>query len=884
MALSAGTKLGPYEIVAPLGAGGLGEVYRARDSRLNREVAIKVLPEAFARDAERLSRFQREAKMLASLNHPNIASIYGLEDQGNVHALVMELVEGPTLADRIRQAAIPAEEALPIAKQIAEGVEYAHERGIIHRDLKPANIKLAADDAVKILDFGLAKALDADSSQRDMSSSPTITHMATQAGIILGTAAYMSPEQAKGKMVDRRTDIWAFGCVLYEMLAGKAAFAGESITETLSAVIREEPNWSLLPADTPPAIARLLARCMKKDAKQRLQSMGDARIAIEEVLSGAQDISQSPTASAPVVAHRRSRERIAWALAAIAGATLLIAAALAFVFARSYLNQPKPGIARFLVSLPENVFIYQVSPSPDGRFLAFVGVTKEGVRQLWLRPIDAVAAQPMAGTDGAGIFFWSPDSRYLAYDDDTGLNKVAVSGGAPQRLCALARIGTGSWSTDGVILFGTFAAGPLMKVSAEGGEPSPVTTLDRSLAETRHVAPSFLPDGRHFLYLSLRNTTGPQAWICVGSLDSNQTKCLENSNSAARYAPPGYLLYERGNTLVAQGFDLRGLVTTGDPVPIADSVGSFSVSDSGVLSYTAAATADEYLLQWFDRSGKILGTVGQPGLYSAPAISPDGNRLAVGVLDPHVNTRDLWLFDLKRNTSSRLTFDPTDESNPAWSHDGSQIVFTSTQTGNRDIYEKAASGLGNSQVVFASKDQQRSVDDWSPDDRYVVYDTTSPGSLWVLPLFGDRKPFLFVQGATEAREARFSPNGRYIAYSSNESGSYEVYVQSFPDHGGKWQVSSGGGQHPEWRHDGKELYFISSGKLVAVDVSTDGAQFQSGVPKPLFAVDFRPDRGSGNGVYVVSADGQRFLAVTNVEQQTVEPATVVMNWASDLKP
>jgi Tol biopolymer transport system component len=423
-----------------------------------------------------------------------------------------------------------------------------------------------------------------------------------------------------------------------------------------------------------------------------------------------------------------------------------------------------------------------------------------------------------------------------------------------------------------------------LKISADGGEPSPVTTLDRSLAETRHAVPSFLPDGRHFLYDSIRNTAAAQSWICVGSLDSNQTKCLQNTDSYARYAPPGYLLYKRGNTLMAQPFDLRGLVTSGDAVPIADSVQLFSVSDNGILSYTAAAAADQYQLQWFDRGGKMLGTVGQSGLYSSPALSPDGTRVAVGVIDSHVGTRDLWLFDLKRATASRFTFDPTDESNPVWSHDGSQILFTSTVTGNRDIYEKSANGIGDSQLVFASKDQQKSVDDWSPDGRYVVYDTTSPGSLWILPLFGDRKPFPFVQGNYEARQARFSPNGRYIAYATNETGSYEVYVQTFPDRTGKWQVSSGGGAHPEWRHDGKELYFISNGKLMAVDVSTDNPQFQAGGPKSLFAPDFRPDRGSGNGLYAVTADGQRFLVATTAEQRTIAPVTVVTNWAADLKP
>ena len=883
MALPAGTKLGPYEIVAPLGAGGMGEVYRARDSRLNRDVAIKVLPAHLSSEPQRRERFEREARAISALNHPHICTLYDVGREGATDYLVMELVEGETLATRLEKGALPTEQVLRLGAEIADALDKAHRLGITHRDLKPGNIMLTKA-GIKLVDFGLAKftALAAPAANNAETMLATMlpadpAKPLTGEGIIVGTFQYMAPEQIEGGEADARSDIFSFGAVLYEMATGKKAFYGKTPASVIAAVLAAEPTpISTLQPMTPPALERLVKICLAKDPDERFQSAHDLSLQLKWIAEAG---SQAGVA-APVVAHRRSRERIAWALAAVG---LILAAALAFVYVRSYLNQPKPTRARFLVSLPDNVFISQASPSPDGHYLAFVGVTKDGVRQLWVRPIDAVDAQPMAGTKGADFFFWSPDSRYLAYYDAVSLKKVPISGGTPQTLCELSGIGNGGWSSAGVILYGTNAAGPIMKVSADGGEPSPATTLDRSLAETRHLAPWFLPDGRHFLYLSIRNTTGPTAWTCIGSLDSNETKCLGNTDSVVRYAPPGYLLYVRANALVAQPFDLHALATTGDPVPIAESVQSFSVSDSGILSYTPAEAATQYQMQWFDRSGKTLGTVGQPGLYSAPALSPDGTRVAVGMIDPHVGTRDLWLFDLKRATASRLTFDPTDESNPAWSHDGSQIVFTSTQTGNRDIYQKASSGLGNSQLVFASKDQQKSVDDWSPDDRYVVYDTTSPGSLWILPLFGDRKPSLFVQGSTEAREARFSPNGHYIAYSSNETGNYEIYVRSFPDPTSKWQVSSGGGAHPEWRHDGKELYFISSGKLVAMDVSTDGPQFQSGVPKPLFAVDFRPDRGSGNGVYAVTADGQRFLAVTNVEQQTIAPVTVVMNWAADLK-
>ena len=878
MTLAPATKLGPYEIIAPLGAGGMGEVYRARDTRLDRVVAIKVLPTHLTDRPDLRERFEREARTIASLNHPHICTLHDIGREGETDYLVMELVEGETLAQRLRKGPLPVEQVLQYAIEIADALDKAHRNGITHRDLKPGNIMLTKS-GVKLLDFGLAKLTrEAVATTTTLTTLPVAENPITAAGSIVGTLQYMAPEQLEGKEVDARTDIFAFGTVVYEMATGKKAFEGKSQASLIAKILEiDPPPISSLKPMTPPALDRVVKKCLAKEPDDRWHS---ARDLCDELKWIAEAGSQAGV-PAPVAAHRRGREKIAWALAA---AGVLLAAALAFVYVRPYFNQPKPNRARFLVALPENVFAYYVSPSPDGRFLAFVGLSKDGVRQLWLRPIDNVAAQPMAGTDGARLFVWSPDSRYLAYSDDTGLKKVAVSGGTPQTLCNLPGISWASWSADGVIIFATNVAGPILKISADGGEPSPVTTLDRSLAETSHAAPSFLPDGRHFLYESIRNIAAAQLWICVGSLDSNQTKCLQNTDSYVRYAPPGYLLYRRGNTLLAQPFDVRGLVTTGDAVPIADSVQGFSVSDNGILSYTAAAAADQYQLQWFDRGGKLLGTVGQPSLYSSPALSPDGTRIAVGIVDPHVGTRDLWLFDLKRATASRFTFDPTDESNSVWSHDGSQIVFTSTQSGNRDIYEKSANGIGDSQLVFASKDQQKSVDDWSPDGRYVVYDTTSPGSLWILPLFGDRKPFPFVQGNYEARQARFSPNGRYIAYATNETGSYEVYVQTFPDRTGKWQVSSGGGAHPEWRHDGKELYFISNGKMMAVDVSTDSPQFQAGVPKPLFAPDFRPDRGSGNGVYAVSADGQRFLVTTTVEQQTIAPVTVVTNWAADLKP
>jgi Tol biopolymer transport system component/predicted Ser/Thr protein kinase len=901
MSLANGTKLGPYEIVAPLGAGGMGEVYRARDTRLGRDVAIKVLPSNLSSDAQRRERFEREARAISALNHPHICTLYDVGREREIDFLVMELVEGESLATRIEKGAMPAEQVLRLGSEIADALDKAHRLGITHRDLKPGNIMLTKS-GIKLLDFGLAKfsapAADPATSAETMLTTRLPGASAkplTAEGSIIGTFQYMAPEQLEGAEADARSDIFSFGAVLYEMATGKKAFDGKTTASVIAAVLAAEPApISSLQPMTPPALERLVKICLAKDPDERFQSAHDLSLQLKWISEAG---SQAGVA-APVIAHRRSRERIAWALIGIvAGA--LIAAALAFALTRSYLNnQPKPSVMRFLVSLPpEDVRWGTMSLSPDGRLMAFVGVSNDGVGQLWLRPLDNVAARPLPGTEGARAPFWSPDGHYLAFFDAASLKKVAISGGTPQTLCNVVDAYGGSWNSEGLIIFGAGAA-PLWRVSEAGGTPSPLNTLDRSLEELGHAYPWFLPDGRHFLYSSTRSTSIGKVWLCIGSLDSNETKCLLQADSPAVYAPPGDLLYVLGATLMAQPFDARHLAITGDAVPIAENVQSysgvnilpgerrlpFSTSENGILAYVAAGSPAQTELQWFDRSGKKLGTPGQPAGYCCPVLSPDGTRLAVDILDPQLDTRDIWLFDLKRATASRFTFDPTDEISPLWSPDGGQILFTSTQTGHREIYQKAANGIGDSQLVFASKDQQKSVNDWSADGRFVVYDDTgSPATLWILPLFGDRKPFPFVQDAYSAREAFFSPNSRYIAYASNESGNYEIYVQTFPDRTGKWQVSTGGGTHPQWRRDGKELYFVSGSKLMAVDVDTAGSQFEAGIAKPLFDADFLSGSYSP-AVYAPTADGQRFLAVIPVAQQAIPPITLVTNWPWDLKP
>jgi eukaryotic-like serine/threonine-protein kinase len=908
--MTPGTELGPYEILSQIGAGGMGEVYRARDSKLGRDVALKVLPEAFARDAERMARFQREAKSLASLNHSNIASIYGLEDSGATHALVMELVEGPTLADRIRSGPIPIEEALPIAKQIAEGLEYAHERGIVHRDLKPSNVKVTNDDAVKILDFGLAKTMVAEGAFGDATTSPTISQMATQSGMLLGTAAYMSPEQARGKLVDRRADIWAFGCVLYEMLTGKMVFGGGAITDTLAAVLKSEPDWSLLPAETPIRIRVLLQRCLQKDPKQRLQAIGDARISLEEVLSGAPDatLAGTPQAAAPLWRHA-----LPWAVAAL---FVLTTALLAFIHFREKPTAPAE-LTRLEIPLPENttaVFAGAFALSPDGRQLAFATSGADGVSRLWVRPLDSLEARPMPGGESsAGIppFFWSPDSRFVAFDDGGKLEKIDISGGPPQTLCAISkRAVDGSWNSAGVIIFG-MPPGPLMRVSADGGPASPLTTLDSSRGEISDSAPRFLPDGRHFLYE--RGSTMPEyTGTYIGSLDAKPgeqdwKRLLANAGGVA-YAPSsdnpevGHLLFIRDGALMAQPFDAGRLELTGEPVAMSEraSVAGFSAGGTGVLVYetgVALNSAPTGLIQgqltWFDREGKALGAVGDLGLYGSLALSPDGKRVAFERVDPQAQNRNIWLYDIARGVATRFTFDQFLDTDPVWSPDGSRVAFNAIRGAPLDLYVKASNLAGQDQLLLKSNDYKFPTS-WSRDGRFLLYWSLGPPTrVWALPLDGgvaDGQPIPVASSQFNETTGRFSPDGRWIAYQSDESGKSEIYVRPFDASSaaksssaagapvaGRWMVSNGGGASPLWRGDGKELFYLSSdGIATAVELNTTGT-FQAGVPRPLFKVPV------GLVNWDVTPDGKRFLLAAPSATGARPFFTVVLNWQAGLK-
>ena len=890
MPLGAGTRLGPYEILALLGAGGMGEVYRARDTKLQREVAVKVLPEAFANDPDRTVRFTREALLLASLNHPGIAQIYGVEDR----ALIMELVPGPTLADRIAAGPIPLDEALPLAAQIAEAVEYAHDHNVVHRDLKPANVKITPEGTVKVLDFGLAKALADEPDSSDPRNSPTLTMTATRMGVVLGTAAYMAPEQAKGKPVDRRADIWAFGVVLYEMLAGKPLHQGETVAETMASVILKDAKLDGLPADTPPAIQTLLRRCLEKDPKQRLQAIGEARIVLRNPITPAVE-------SAPQHVVTPPRRPILWIAAAA-----VFAIAFAIALWAAWRKPLAPEAVRFQVPpADKTVFSFSAPPvvSPDGRLLAFIANADGGAfGQVWIRRLDSLEARPVPGTENAvGALFWSPDSRSLAFGSGPAplkLKRIELTGGPPQTLCeGVAGVPTGAWSPSNVIVF---ANGVLSRVSASGGDCSPITKLDSSRGETFHRFPSFLPDGRHFVYLRVSSNPANNG-IYVGSLeaaapDQSGTRILA-AQSGAVYAPApnqqgGHLLFLREGVLMAQPFDPGGRKVIGDAIPVAERVGSgpgavggyFSTSSTGVLAYRGGSGFSGGILQltWFDRRGKALSSALDPGNYNLPVLSPDGTRAAYRA--DQGGNQDLWILDIARGVSTRFTFDPAADSAPVWSPDGSRIAFASDRDGTGNLYLKVANGAGSEELLFKSK-ELKTPTDWSHDGRFLMFSSIggkSGNDLWIMPMMGDRKPTPYLQTPFNEVNGQFSPDGHFVAYESDASGAQEIYVQPFPNPaGGKWMISKNGGILPRWRRDGKELFFLDrTGTSIMVVQVAFIPEFQAGIPQALFSVP-----NTGPNAFSVSSDGQKIIKFTGsaATSNMQLPATVVLNWQAGLK-
>ena len=852
----------------------MGEVYRARDTKLARDVAIKVLPDAFATDRDRLSRFQREAQILASLNHPNIAHIYGLEESGDTPCIVMEIVEGDTLAARLKRGPLPVEEALQIATQIAEALGVAHERGIIHRDLKPANIQVTPAGVVKVLDFGLAKVHNAAGDDGAASNSPTM--LASMPGTMLGTAAYMSPEQARGQEADRTSDVWAFGCVLYEMLTGRAVFGGGSSSEIISEVLKSDPDWRRLPAATPEDIRRLLRRCLQKDRKERLQHIGDARIEIRDAQAGPRpDGGEATTGS-------RRKERLAWISAVVA--STLAAGGLA-VWALRPISPPPE--TRLEITTPPTTDPLSLAISPDGRKIVFAG-TADGQSRLWLRALDSDSARPLPGTDSASYPFWSPDGRSVGFFADGKLKRIDLEAGSVQTLADASAGRGGAWTSDGVILFAP-QAGPIYRISATGGERSQVTFIESQ--QRGHRFPQLLPDGRHFLYYT---TGGSQTrGVYLRQLEGSESRRLLIADAAAVYAPLGQLLFVRQGTLFAQSFDPVRLQVTGDPFPISRNVAvnsevgiaALSSSAAGPIVYRTGSARGQRQLAWFDRSGKEIGRVGAPDDAQAgawgPSMSPDGR--SVGLTRTIDGNEDVWLLDTERGVLRRFTFDTAAELNPTWSPDGNRIVFTSDRQGVGGLYQKPITGAGNEEPLLTTA-LAKQTSDWSPDGRFLLYRSQDPVTrydIWALPLDGDRKPFPVVQTTFDERDGQFSPDGKWIAYESNESGRFEIYVQPFPGPGPKWPISKSGGAQVRWPRHGTELFYIApDNRLMAAPIRLDSSHqtVQVDVPVPLFGTHVGVPVSGSRQQYMVSPDGRRFLMNTLAEEPT-SPITVILNWA-----
>jgi Tol biopolymer transport system component len=877
MAIQIGQQLGSLEVTALLGKGGMGEVYRARDTKLKRDVAIKILPDEFARDADRVNRFQREAEVLASLSHPNIAGIYDLQHSGDTQFLIMELVEGETLADRIKRGPIPVEDALQIGKSICEALDAAHEKGIVHRDLKPANVKIAADGTVKVLDFGLAKAMESGQGPTPLSNSPTIVRMAaTNAGVILGTAAYMSPEQAKGKAVDKRADIWAFGVVLYEMLTGRMLFSAETTSETIAAVMMKEPDWTALPANTRTGVLGLLRRCLTKEPRNRLRDIGEARIAIEGLLSGVE------TAGDVGDATPRRRSNVWAGITAVLLLTTIVFAALWVVT----FNRAAPPEIRVDVNTPASADPVSFAISPDGRRLVYAS-SNEGKSQLWLRPLDAVSAQPLAGTEGAKYPFWSPDNTSIGFFADGKLKRLDIVSGASQVLANASNGRGGAWNSEGTILFTPLGVGPLFKVPSAGGDPVAVTRLETG--QSAHKFPQFLPDGRHFVYLV---QSGTNQGVYAGSLDGDVPKRLTNADAPAVVSPSGFLLFPRQTTLFAQAFDFKRQELLGNPFPLAQqAVIPFEAgilapgysAGAGIVAYRSGTAGLTRQLVWLDRSGKRVGAIGatDTATLTDVQLSPDEKRVATyRTVNGNV---DVWIIDTVRGIRTRLTFETAFDILPIWSSDGSRVAFSSNRKGTFSIWSRLSSGAG-AEEQLVELGQSSTPSDWSADGRFLLFRNIDPQTatdLWVLPLFGDKKPFPFLKTPFEDYDGQFSPDGRWIAYASNESGRFEIYVQPFPGPGGKLLISADGGLQPRWNKNGKEIFYISlDSKMMAVPVklSQDGKSLRQMLRPLCFRFELpearcRPPTRTSNMPYQQMASAFSSTSIQTRAQHPPSPSS-----------
>ncbi len=910
-----GQQIGAYQILALLGKGGMGEVYRARDTRLDRDVAIKVLPAALANDPDRLSRFAVEAKVTGALNHPNILTVHDIGQHNGAPYLVAELLDSEELRAPLTQGALPVRKAIDYAQQIVAGLAAAHEKGVVHRDLKPENLFVTKDGRVKILDFGLAK-LKAPRNA-SVGSDVATQKQLTSPGTVMGTVAYMSPEQVRGEVVDHRSDLFSFGLILFEMLRGERAFQKGTMAETMTAILNDEPpELSETNAKIAPQLEKLVRRCLEKKPERRFQSTSDLGFALETLATpGSAGVSpatsagtaarsphkeiasssansltrwfaslRSQTAGEPPAPPGRWRERL-WMIAAGVLALALLALGVAYIRRPALEAEPM----RLYINPPEKAKLFDwPTISPDGRTLAFIAEV-DGKTQLWVRPLGATTARPLVEVrDSMTYLFWSPDSLVVAYFELRKLKKIALAGGTPETLCDTPQQGGGTWNRDGVILFGN-GPGGIRRVSANGGAVTAVTSVDTARGDTGHSSPTFLPDGRHFLYYRY-NPDPAKSGIYLAALEGGEPRRLlsvDARNVGVALNPAdqreGYLTFVRQGALLAQAFDFSRNQLVGNPVRIAEHVAAplnwarYSLATNGVLILRESGVNQQ--LTWFDRAGKKQGIVGPTGQYFFSRLSPDGQRLAVERRNPQGQSSDIHLFDLAGGGGTPFTFDPGEDGRPLWSPDGSRIVWVSSRGG---VFQKAASGAGQDEMLLRATDP-KFLSDWSTDGRFILYSEGNPQTsrdIWVLPMEGERKPWVWLNTPANESAATFSPDGKWIAYHSNESGRNEIYVQAFVPRvlasGGKRQLSTDGGINARWRRDGRELYYLApDGKLVAVEIAP-GAELKAGTPKELFApsgYQVNSERG-----YTLTGDGQRFLFVTSAEDASVPPFTVVLNW------
>lgn len=893
MPLSSGTRLGPYEILGPLGAGGMGEVYKAKDTRLDRMVAVKILPEHLSSRPDARQRFEREARAVSGLSHPHICPLYDVGEQDGTSFLVMEYLEGETLAARLERGPLPVGELLPVAMQIADALDKAHRAGVVHRDLKPGNIMLTKSGA-KLLDFGLAKSAETDPALAGLTVSPTATSPLTAEGTIVGTYQYMSPEQLEGKPVDARSDVFAFGAVLFEMATGRKAFEGGTRASLIAGILeRQPPAVTSVQPMAPPALDRLVQACLAKSPDERRQTMHDVLLDLKWI-----DAAGSKAGlPAPVAARRKNRERLAWVIAVVAGVTALVTAGnLISLLNDPLMNRvvqasivPPPGDGREF--LTRGIDSGALSVSPDGRFMTFAAFNDQQQQVLWLRSIDAIEARELPGTLAGKHPFWSPDSRFIAFFANGKLKKIDLAGSPALNLCDAPDGRSGSWNADGVIVFSPTTLVPIHRVSSGGGTAEPVTTLNRERMETTHRWATFLPDGRHFLFMAGGHSSAAGSEthaIYLGDLDSDETRLLVHARSNPAYSS-GHLLYMRGQVLLAHPFNPDSLELIGDPLPIAEHIeydgryfrGVFSVSNNGVLVYRSGTIDRSSELVWLDRSGVEIGRIGGRATHGNLSVSTDGTKVVYQLEEPGKGTHDLWIYDVKREIGTRFTFMPHEESNPAWSQDGSRIAFSAVTDLHLDIYVKPASGGGTLQPLYES-DLDKEVSDWSADGRFIAFtqfDTVgnTEHDIFILPVDGKDKPYAFVQTKHHEADAVFSPDGQWLAYTSRESGTNEVFVAPFPGPGGKWQVSNGGGQKPVWTKEGTEiLYRTGGGSVMAVQVNAGASVFESSAPVKLFQLT-RNVLGDP-----VTRDGERFLVALGSDRGPSRPLTLVVNWPAAL--